>query len=31
MDIKVSGSNGSLLAEGDTVTLIEDLKLSAAP
>jgi protein PhnA len=27
MDIKVRDSNGALLAEGDTVTLIKDLKL----
>jgi protein PhnA len=27
MDIKVRDSNGALLAEGDSVTLIKDLKL----
>jgi protein PhnA len=27
MDIKVRDSNGALLAEGDTVTVIKDLKL----
>jgi protein PhnA len=30
MDIKVRDSNGALLAEGDTVTLIKDLKLKGS-
>src|SRR6476659_8351835 len=30
MDIKVRDSNGTLLAEGDTVTLIKDLKLKGS-
>jgi protein PhnA len=30
MEIKVRDSNGALLAEGDTVTLIKDLKLKGS-
>jgi protein PhnA len=30
MDIKVRDSNGAQLAEGDTVTLIKDLKLKGS-
>ena len=30
MDIKVRDSNGALLAEGDSVTLIKDLKLKGS-
>lgn len=30
MDIKVKDSNGALLSEGDTVTLIKDLKLKGS-
>ena len=30
MDIKVRDSNGAQLADGDTVTLIKDLKLKGA-
>ena len=30
MDIKVRDSNGAALAEGDTVTLIKDLKLKGS-
>ncbi|KIZ32528.1 MULTISPECIES: alkylphosphonate utilization protein [Rhodopseudomonas] len=30
MDIKVKDSNGALLADGDTVTLIKDLKLKGS-
>jgi protein PhnA len=30
MDIKVRDSNGALLAEGDNVTLIKDLKLKGS-
>ena len=30
MDIKARDSNGALLAEGDTVTLIKDLKLKGS-
>jgi hypothetical protein len=30
MDIKVRNSNGALLAEGDSVTLIKDLKLEGS-
>ena len=30
MDIKVRDSNGALLADGDTVTLIKDLKLKGS-
>jgi protein PhnA len=30
MDIKIRDSNGALLAEGDTVTLIKDLKLKGS-
>ena len=30
MDIKVRDSNGATLAEGDTVTLIKDLKLKGS-
>lgn len=30
MDIKVRDSNGALLAEGDSVTLIKDLKVKGA-
>jgi protein PhnA len=30
MDIKVRDCNGALLAEGDTVTLIKDLKLKGS-
>jgi len=30
MDIKVKDSNGALLQEGDTVTLIKDLKLKGS-
>ena len=30
MDLKVRDSNGALLAEGDTVTLIKDLKLKGS-
>jgi protein PhnA len=30
MDIKVKDSNGAILSEGDTVTLIKDLKLKGS-
>jgi len=30
MDVKVRDSNGALLAEGDSVTLIKDLKLKGS-
>jgi protein PhnA len=30
MDIKVKDSNGAILKEGDTVTLIKDLKLKGS-
>jgi protein PhnA len=30
MDIKVRDANGAALAEGDTVTLIKDLKLKGS-
>jgi protein PhnA len=30
MDIKVRDANGAMLAEGDTVTLVKDLKLKGS-